>query len=209
MVMGYMLDNKDLLKIGIPIYSIILGFKMFQKIKRGKEIDYKKELVKFILAVYIFALVGVTLFPITIYFGEQSVPTYGAWVNYVPFRSIIQDMFDIGHGHFSTAFQIKLLIRNVGGNFILLMPLGMLLPIISRKINSIKKVLILGFAVSLSIELLQFLGSSLNIIFARVVDIDDIILNTLGAATGYIIYVFANSVFSKFMNRTAKYGSNV
>ena len=129
--------------------------------QKGKEIIMTVELAKFIFAIYILALLGVTLFPIQINVRGQSIHTYGIPVNYVPLKSIINDIAAVGHGHFSTQFQIKLLIRNVGGNFILLMPLGILLPLLWRKINSIKKVLVFGFAVSLSIEMLQLLEGTL------------------------------------------------
>lgn len=107
----------------------------------------------------------------------------------------------IGHGHFSTVFQIKLLFRNVGENFVLLMPIGILLPILIKKINSIKKTFVLGLAVSLSTELMQFFEGFLKITIGRTMYVDDLILNFLGAAVGYIIYVFGISVIAKYKKK--------
>ncbi|WP_341479455.1 VanZ family protein [Clostridium algidicarnis] len=45
-----------------------------------------------------------------------------------------------------------------------------------------------GFIASLSIELLQLLENFLSIGFFRVVDVDDLILNVLGAILGYMAY---------------------
>lgn len=190
MVMGYTFDKEVLFILGIPAYIIITGILIFIRKRKKQKIFIFRELLKLGFALYIMALIGVTLFPIEINFGGQPIH-YGAGINYMPFKSIAEDVAQIGHGHFSTGFQIKLLLENVGGNFILLMPLAFMIPIIWRKMNSFKKVVIICFFVSLTIELLQFLECSLNLAIVRIVDIDDLILNTLGAAAGFFIYSLA------------------
>lgn len=200
-VMRYGIDKGILFMLGIPIYLVIVSIIIFRKRKNGKKIIASNELIKFIFFIYIIELLGVTLFPIEINFRGQAFHSSYTAVNYIPFRSIASDVAQVGHVPFSTAFQIKLLIKNVGGNFILLIPLGFLLPLLIRKINSIKKVLIFDFAVSLSIEMLQFFESYFNIASGRIVDVDDIILNTAGAAVGYLIYTFLNSVIQKYKNK--------
>ena len=67
-------------------------------------------------------------------------------------------------------------------NFILFVPYGFLLPVVfsSCKWNW-KKVVILGGLTSLAIELLQMFGG-------RCAEIDDFLINTFGAFSGYIIY---------------------
>lgn len=69
-------------------------------------------------------------------------------------------------------------------NFLLFFPLGFLLPLVfpSRKWNW-KKVLCTGAATSLCIEVLQLFGG-------RYAETDDVLINTLGALTGYLIYSF-------------------
>lgn len=200
--MGYIFDKEVLFILGIPVYIIILGVLIFLRKKKGIKITLSKELVKFLFGLYIFGLVGVTLFPLEIYFRGQSLHTFAPVINYIPFASIARDVAEVGHGHFSTAFQIKLLIRNVGGNFALLMPLGMIVPILWKRINSFVKATLLGFGISLSIELLQLIEGYLKIGFLRIVDVDDLILNTLGAAVGYIIYAVINKAIFKYKNRT-------
>lgn len=198
MAMGYMFDKKILFKYGIPIYLILISIMIFVKKKRNKEIVVRKELVSFIFYIYVLALIGVTLFPISIIFNGRAAYTDAIAVNYVPFKSIANSVSEVGHD----AFKIKLLIENVGGNFILLMPLGFLLPVLIRKANSFKKVLIICFLVSLSIETLQFLEDFLGIAFYyRIADVDDLILNTSGAAVGYGIYTFLNFIIWKCKNR--------
>lgn len=196
MVMGYSIEKELLLVLGLPIYLIVIGIIILLKRKKGKRIDVFRELVKFSFALYIMALIGVTLFPIRLDFGEQSITNNGTALNLIPFRSIVNDVSEIGHGHFSVGFQIQLLLRNVGGNFILLIPIGFLLPILWGKIKSSKSIVIVGFVVSVTIELLQLLEGYLKVGFARIVDIDDLILNVLGAAFGYALYKLANLVIT-------------
>lgn len=203
-MIGYMIDKEILFIFGIPIYLIMTVIRVLLKKKKSKKINLFREITGFAFTVYILALVGVTLLPIEIIFKGGAVHASGTAINYIPFQSIARDVAEVGRGHFSTAFQIELLIKNVGGNFILLMPLGFLLPILSNKVESIKKILIIGFAVSLSIELFQLLEDYSGLAFARIVDIDDIILNTSGAVLGYIIYFLINSIIRKYKIEVSK-----
>lgn len=77
------------------------------------------------------------------------------------------------------------------GNFFLLFPLGFYLPLLFRKNPwNLFKVVFSGFAISLSIELLQ-LGYSLHVGYVlRSFDVDDLLLNTLGVLAGYLLFGF-------------------
>lgn len=66
-------------------------------------------------------------------------------------------------------------------NIILFMPLGFLLPTIWPQFRTIKNVAYTGLFFSLAIELSQLLNH-------RITDIDDLLMNTLGAIIGYLIY---------------------
>ena len=75
--------------------------------------------------------------------------------------------------------------KQVVGNFIMLLPLGIYLPLLYRKLRSFPgffAILFICLFVSIGIELLQLVTSY------RSVDIDDVILNTLGGCFGFIIY---------------------
>lgn len=203
-LIGYMIDKEVLFIFGIPIYLTVVGITVFLKKRKGKEVVFIRELLKFGFALYILALIGVTLFPLEIRFGGETIPAFSQAINYMPLRSIIKDVAEVGHGHFSTAFQIKLILRNVGGNFILLLPIGFLLPILFRNINSFRKILIIGFLFSLSIEILQFFENFFRIAFPRIVDVDDLILNTLGTAVGYTLYIFSSFTITKYKENHRK-----
>ncbi|WP_446897368.1 VanZ family protein [Clostridium sp. LBM24168] len=71
-------------------------------------------------------------------------------------------------------------------NSIMFMPFGFLLPFIWRQFRSCLKVTYTGLLFSLAIELSQLLNM-------RATDIDDLIMNTLGAFLGWtIFYLFKN-----------------
>ncbi|MGE5627923.1 MAG: VanZ family protein [Solirubrobacterales bacterium] len=201
MAIEYYFEKEILFIFGIPIYMIIKCIIVLRKKKKGNQIHIKKEFIKFVFALYVFLLIGFTLFPIEIIFDRNYIFNNIMAVNYIPFLSIAKDVGEVGHGNWSTSFQLMLLFRNVGGNFVLLMPLGILIPLLSNKLNSIKKALMLGFIISFFIEMFQYFEDYFHLGF-RTVDVDDIILNTLGAAAGYLIYVFTTKVFLKYKTET-------
>lgn len=68
-------------------------------------------------------------------------------------------------------------------NFILFVPYGFLLPLVFSSFKwNWKKVVMIGGLTSLVIEVLQMFGG-------RYAEIDDFLINTFGAFTGYIIYI--------------------
>lgn len=203
MAIGYSIDKDTLFLFGIPIYLIIVIIMILKKRKMNKRISLRVEIIRFIFFIYIIAVAGVTLTPINIVLRGKAIHESTLPINYVPVVSILKDASEIGNGRLSVDFQIMQFLRNVGGNFILLMPLGFILPVISKRFNSFKKVLLFCFIVSFSIEMIQLLEVTLDLVFARIADIDDIILNTLGAATGYALYYFINLVLRKYGRREA------
>jgi glycopeptide antibiotics resistance protein len=75
---------------------------------------------------------------------------------------------------------------NLLGNVALFVPLGILLPLVGDRFRSLKRVLLVALGLSLSIEAIQFLSRFLGI--PRAVDIDDVILNTLGGCLGFALF---------------------
>ncbi|WP_371477106.1 VanZ family protein [Kitasatospora sp. NBC_00315] len=72
--------------------------------------------------------------------------------------------------------------RQVGGNVLLGVPFGVLLPVLWPRARGLFRVLIRTAAVMLLVELVQ--GA---LITGRAFDIDDVILNTTGALLGYLL----------------------
>jgi glycopeptide antibiotics resistance protein len=75
---------------------------------------------------------------------------------------------------------------NTLGNLALLLPLGILLPVLSSRFRSLKRVLLVALCLSVSIETIQFILRFFG--NPRQVDIDDVILNTLSACLGFALY---------------------
>jgi glycopeptide antibiotics resistance protein len=74
-------------------------------------------------------------------------------------------------------------------NAALFLPLGVLLPLVAR-IRSVRQVLLVGFLLSLGIELIQF-AADLTISTGRVADVDDLLSNCFGALAGYLLFLLA------------------
>lgn len=76
----------------------------------------------------------------------------------------------------------------IGGNILMFMPLGLLLPLFWRGWRHPARVIGLGFAASLFIECNQLFNY-------RASTTDDLILNTLGAALGFGCYWIVQKIF--------------
>lgn len=85
----------------------------------------------------------------------------------------------------------KILSKQIVGNFIMLLPLGIFLPLLYKRISNFILVFMVSLLVSGVIELLQLVTSF------RSADVDDIFLNSLGACAGFVIYkIFTFSLTS-------------
>ena len=71
---------------------------------------------------------------------------------------------------------------NIIGNISMFIPTGIIMPILYKRLDCFWKVLFAGAGLSFVIEMIQLLFPG------SVTDIDDLILNTAGAAIGYGIY---------------------
>jgi len=78
--------------------------------------------------------------------------------------------------------SIKDAIIQIGGNLVLLAPLGVLLPLITPKLRGPIRLTLVIAVISSAIEVTQ--GTAIS---GRSFDVDDIILNTLGGLLAYLI----------------------
>ncbi len=78
-------------------------------------------------------------------------------------------------------------------NVLMFLPMGFILPFISRRLDSLKAALLCGLAFSLLIECLQLVNS------AGIFELDDLFHNTLGSGLGYCLYawIFGRKIFKK------------
>ncbi|MGB4985536.1 MAG: VanZ family protein [Erysipelotrichaceae bacterium] len=130
-----------------------------------------KNVSKVLLSIYILGVIYFTLF----WKGSSFSEEYNLQLNLIPLYWLLEPIL-VGKD-----FYLDQVILNI----IMFVPLGALLPIIIKKC-SVNKILLIGMASSLSIELVQPF-------FNRCSDIDDLILNILGALIGFYCFkVYAN-----------------
>ena len=97
--------------------------------------------------------------------------------NFIPFKSICQ-LIKTGN--------MYIIIRNILGNIALFMPLGFILPLISKRKLTIKSISIIGLMSSIGVEFIQYCISLILGYIYKITDVDDIILNFIGAILGFI-----------------------
>lgn len=105
-------------------------------------------------------------------------------LNLIPFRTLrlFASLLDSGvHAY------IRMAVINLGGNIIMFIPLGFLLPRVFLQVTSLTRVLLVTALVITVVEILQLftlVGSC---------DIDDLILNLSGAAIGYCFHILGKT----------------
>ena len=120
-------------------------------------------------------------------------------INMMPFRTIRKFWVSMAQS-FGTKWGEALFISsfiNLAGNVVMFVPLGFFPPFIWKHLSKFWCDMALCSAVIISVEMLQFITG------LGYADIDDFILNILGASIGWIIFV----AFKKALNR-AKPESN-
>lgn len=154
---------------------------LVRKKKNGQTPDLKSELILTLFVIYISTVLELTIAPAPIsFFGNHSGPV----LNIVPVINTYKQFISTLTEPDSTDRDFAL--ENIIGNVILFFPMGIFLPVVYRKINSIKKIAITCFLCSLAIEGTQLLLRRFGTY--RTADIDDIILNTIGGIIGWFVF---------------------
>ena len=160
---------------------IILIIEMIKFIKRNEEEKFLnfREVMSLMFKFYILMVIIVTFFPLVIggYIGKPSM-------NIVPVFNTIKDIYEVPIE--MESYMVRFWIKNILGNILLLLPLGIFIPMFFKRLRSFKSTVITCALVSLSIEVVQYISMYFGNF--RSCDIDDIILNTLGGMIGFIIY---------------------
>lgn len=164
----------------LPIFLIFL---IFQTIKQIKARNIFKLVTLILLSVYLYLLLSVTLFPVNIFPKGDAVYQHG-----------------FGQQSWVTNFDLTLLLtylpEQIFDNLIMLAPLTFLSAVLNPKFANLRMSLGLGFAAILTIELLQLVMSYFYL-GNRVCDINDLVLNTLGAVLGYVAFVVCQRIWNK------------
>lgn len=86
----------------------------------------------------------------------------------------------------------KAVLLNLVGNVVAFMPLGFILPEVWDQLNRWYTITLLGFIFSLWIETAQLISRVGSF------DVDDLLLNTVGALSGYFVFVVAKGVWNRY-----------
>lgn len=156
-----------------------------------KKLNYNKKILKIHLVIY-FLIYTITICSLTLFeeiYGRQGfilikwdkamLNNYLKYsFNIIPFDTI--KLFT--KGYINGIVSFKNFSVNVLGNFFAFMPYGIFLPLIFKSMKKYSKFLITMIVIVVIIELLQFITMSGSC------DIDDLILNVLGASIIYFIF---------------------
>lgn len=110
--------------------------------------------------------------------GFFDLVTWQRNSNLIPFGNTYEYIFG------ADKFNMDIIINNTLGNILIFIPLGIFLPILFKKYQTFTQVLVGSMVISFTIEVLQFM------LQIGQFDIDDVILNTVGGAVGYLIIRF-------------------
>lgn len=118
--------------------------------------------------------------------GHDSSLTYTEYLkyrsNFIPFISV----YNLLTAPVISTTSISIFLKNFIGNILLFIPWGFLLPLYFKRLQNFKKFILTTLVAVIlieSIQLFTMLGSF---------DIEDILLNTIGACIGY---VFCKKIF--------------
>ena len=196
-LIGYMV-------IAFPFY--IIG--RFVYIKRKKQqASVGREFLLGFFFLYIIAVASQTIIPKwdagiisstgEFYFNVQWSNKIAS-VNIIPFRTLF--LYLQANPNIDNWSSLSMV--NIFGNMFVFTPIGIFVPLLYRRLRSLKKILIVALVVTCFIEITQlFIGRS--------TDIDDVILNTIGVMIGYGMFAFVNSKINRSVElkeKMKKYG---
>ena len=174
-----------LIIIAVPMYIIIRGgVLIYYKVKGIKyDIDWKKELYKFLFANYFIFLVGWYIFPIEV--GGSSNVNFQ--VDLIPFKNYIELM--------NRGLTIGYFIKTTIIRLILFIPLGFYPAFLKGKFNNIAGCVLIASIVYFIVPILELILSfgliSIPIIY---IGIDYWVISIIGVLLGYFLY---NSIAKK------------
>lgn len=184
------IDFKLFLAVALPVWIIFRRYNAKCRKAEGLQSSFRHELIANLLFAYLLYLAQMTVFPLStgIIFKRQY--------NFVPFKTIT--MFIPGlleHGLVNDMHDTNLTASaiNIIGNIVVFIPVGLIVPLMGDKYKKFRNTFLIGFGISLVIEITQ-----LFFVEGRCMDVDDLILNTMGAAAGWVLYYVIKCLNRKF-----------
>jgi glycopeptide antibiotics resistance protein len=152
-----------------------LVFRLYRHRTRGQPLSFSREILLLIVVLYLAGLAAATLTP------NRSTRLRAEGRGGIELRpnlaSLTCSSANLPTGSTARAFCV----HNARGNVMLFFPLGVLIPLVGRRLRFWRGMQI-AIALSVGIELLQYLSSAWG--SYRAADVNDVILNVLGAGLG-------------------------
>jgi len=161
--MDWELSRQHLISGYVPFSVFLLSLFLVLHVI-GKRQRWGHVVLSFVFSFYLIGILTMT--------GIWYRSAFDPRIVYIPFADMVR-------GPLATAL-----------NVILFVPLGFFLPILYEKIDSVKKVLLIGAFISLTVEIVQMFGCGTT-------DINDLLTNTIGACVGYGIYKLVYGIVPK------------
>lgn len=168
----------------VPAFLIIIT--MIIETRKSKDIQEKSQIrnfwLKILFIIYLLLLITVLFLNNEYRMGRfENINTFSKehfeTINIIPFSTIIHYI----SGLLFNNINKSIVIMNFVTNLLLFAPMGFFVPILFKnKIKNIKQFVIMMLILTVFVEILQF------IIYRGSTDIDDIILNIIGAIIVYI-----------------------
>src|SRR5215207_6278144 len=144
--------------------------------RKGWKLFFTLYAIKIFYAITAFCYGG--LFIYILFFARRRRGLTTRYLTFIPLKSTITNFLNIHGNEHHELFNYY---SNLIGNILLFLPFPVFLVCLCG-INSFRKIFIISFILSFSVELLQF------VLKKGVADIDDILLNLLGTTIGFFIY---------------------
>jgi glycopeptide antibiotics resistance protein len=152
-----------------------LVFRLYRHRTRRYRLSFSREFLLLTFVVYLSSLAAVTLTPNR---SSRLLAEGAGGIELHPsLASLTCSSATLPAGSTAQSFCV----RNARGNFLLFFPLGILIPLVWRNLRFWRGIQI-AIALSFSIELAQYLSSAWG--SYRAADVNDFILNVLGAGLG-------------------------
>ena len=161
--------------IAVPCW---LAYRLYRHRSRGQRLSFGRELLLLIFVLYLSGLAAVTLLPNR---GSRARVEATEGIKLRPDPAALMCASErLTGGVAARGFCM----RNARGNFLLFLPLGLLLPLIWRRLR-LRHGIGIALALSVGIEIMQYVSRALG--SRRLADVNDVILNVLGACLGLAI----------------------
>lgn len=175
-VVKYLLNMLPYMLFVIPFFAF--GRQIYRKkVSRKIPVNWYHEAGLLLFAMFMTGLASQTIIPKLEFTAEGvSLMGYGgpSRINLIPCRILFDSLRELSNGN------ARYVLISLAGNIGIFVPAGLFFSLLWGK-NRFRRVVLGGAGISLLIELCQL---PMN----RATDIDDVILNTLGALCGYFLY---------------------